>query len=418
MPACISYYFALSLDGFIARPDGRVDWLDPWFHTMGTAYDFGPYLETVTAIVTGRKTFEDAQSLGPWEFGGRPTHVFTRDPSFRTDVENVRVETGALAPEVRSLKEKGEGRLWLIGGGLLARELLAERLVDELVLNVIPVTIGEGIPWLGHHDHDSGWALAESYIASNGIVQLIYRAAPLKHVPETTVERPAPRAPSGATYTTRMLDPDEIRTYVEHVRDADADSGTEGVRFHPYSKDTPFDVDGMVDRERGRWSTPVGEPDWGRGFGLFDADRLVGHLTLTGSPPGLRGPPGPHRDGPHPRPPGPGRRVLPPRRRDRMGPVRTRRSLARPRRVLQQRSSARALPPIRIPGDRSTPRPVPGRWRLDRRHLDDARRRDAGQRRQAPRRSRVLRRVGLSSRPGTCLRHCRERRGPGRVCHG
>ncbi len=169
-----SYYFAVSLDGYIARPEeGRVDWLDPFFEPLGTPYDFEPFMETVDAIVMGRKTYEIGRSLGPLPLGGKPGFVYSRQESYEISGA-VRLVTADVAGHVRELKSKHQRRIWVLGGGILAAFLLEEGLLDEVILTIVPVTIGGGIRWLGASGTDAAWHLEDHFVAKNGVAQLVY----------------------------------------------------------------------------------------------------------------------------------------------------------------------------------------------------------------------------------------------------
>lgn len=170
-----SYYFALSLDGYIARSDGRVDWLDSYFGDYDTPYDFKNYMKTVSAVVMGRKTFEKCLELGPLPVGGNPAFVYTQDLTYQTDLSGVTVIHHDVAQHIQQLREKETERIWVLGGGVLAAFMLEHGLLDEIVMSVVPVTIGSGIPWLTSFNKDQAWNLAEHYVLPNGMVQLIYR---------------------------------------------------------------------------------------------------------------------------------------------------------------------------------------------------------------------------------------------------
>ena len=170
----LSYFFAVSLDGYIARSDDRVDWLDPYTGEIDSPYGFEPYMASVSTLVSGRKTFEASLKLGPWHFGDRQTYVYTTDASFETDVERVAVVSDDAMGHIRELRATVEGRIWLLGGGLLAANAVDAGLLDEIILTVMPVTIGDGIPWLGNTALDRTWKSVAQYTGKDGVVQLAY----------------------------------------------------------------------------------------------------------------------------------------------------------------------------------------------------------------------------------------------------
>ena len=131
-----SYYCARSLDGFIARPqEDQVDWLEPFYGNLGTPYDYERYLETVSAVVIGRKSLEVALKLGPLPVDGRPTFVYTRNPAYRPGADEVTVVADDVPGHIHRMKQEHEGRVWVFGGGgsrcVHARARSARRAGDQ-----------------------------------------------------------------------------------------------------------------------------------------------------------------------------------------------------------------------------------------------------------------------------------------------
>lgn len=133
---------ALSLDGYIARRDGRVDWL-----FEDEAVDLSAYGKQFDVILAGRKTldFDNPSGGGTGPFGDMERYIFsrTRPPGKRSGAEYVNGPPSALLRQLRT--QPGED-IWLMGGGELAREFLKEDLIDGMDLALMPVLLGEGIP--------------------------------------------------------------------------------------------------------------------------------------------------------------------------------------------------------------------------------------------------------------------------------
>jgi dihydrofolate reductase len=159
---------AASLDGFIARRDGRVDWLETSDEFAGgDTLDPGiieTFLKAIDCYVMGSRTFEtaltfEAKGLG-WPYGDKPTFVLTsRDlPRTRDTVEFysgdlVRVVNGRLRPKFRAI--------WFVGGGVVCGECLRLGLADEVRYSILPILIGNGIPFFEKIDKDIALHLAE-----------------------------------------------------------------------------------------------------------------------------------------------------------------------------------------------------------------------------------------------------------------
>jgi dihydrofolate reductase len=172
---------AASLDGFIARKDGRVDWLE-------TADEFAAgdtmdpaaveaFLKTIDCYVMGSRTYETAlrfesQGLG-WAYGNTPTFVLTTRTLSRTR-DSVQFHSGDLAEFVNDRLRPAYRTIWFVGGGVLSAECLRLGLADELRYSILPVLIGEGISFFEKLDGDVALHLVEVKAYRNGMVELRY----------------------------------------------------------------------------------------------------------------------------------------------------------------------------------------------------------------------------------------------------
>ena len=162
----------ISLDGYIARRDGAVDFL-----FMPKDYSMGPFFKSIDVAIMGRKTYEVAMKMGGGGFGGSMTsYVMSRSlpPGERGGVIFTGQSPEALVSELR--KRKGKD-IWLMGGGELARDFLKADLVDELYIGVVPVLLGEGIPLFPSGFPQRNFALVKNETFSKGLIALTYRRA-------------------------------------------------------------------------------------------------------------------------------------------------------------------------------------------------------------------------------------------------
>lgn len=166
-----TYYLATSLDGYLARKNGAVDWLEGFPTKLSTPYDYETFYATVSAVVMGRKTWEIVQALEAEPYKGKPCYVFSlTNPAVPSYVKVLELS----AETVRDLKARHEGRIWLVGGAEIAAHLIEMEELDEIVQTIVPKSIGEGIPWLREMDVEARWELREMYQAEEGMVQLVY----------------------------------------------------------------------------------------------------------------------------------------------------------------------------------------------------------------------------------------------------
>lgn len=136
-------YIAMSLDGYIARPDGSVDWL----HDVEGEGDNGysDFYSQVGTVIMGRNTYEEVLKLtDEFPYAGKPCYVLTR--TYKDDHPYVSFTDEAIDTLIPRLRENSDGYVWLVGGGQLVQQFLNKGLIDELELYIIPKLIGEGIP--------------------------------------------------------------------------------------------------------------------------------------------------------------------------------------------------------------------------------------------------------------------------------
>jgi len=167
----IIYGAGTSLDGYIARLDGSLDFL----HVRPSNYSMGPFFKTIDVALMGRKTYEVGvrMSGGKFQSHGLPCYIFSRSlpEGERDGAVFVREEPKRFVEELRNKKGKD---IWLAGGGELTREFLKEDLVDELYLGIVPVLVGEGIPLFAPGFPQREFTLMESKAYSGGLIALKY----------------------------------------------------------------------------------------------------------------------------------------------------------------------------------------------------------------------------------------------------
>jgi|SRR5882724_13571614 len=167
----ISVFIGTSVDGFIARPNGDLDFLPPG---GGEPHGYNEFIATVDAIVIGRKTFETVLAMEEWPYGGMRVVVLS---SGRVDVSRARgaVEqmSGAPADIVAQLAASGAHHLY-IDGGITIQHFLRAGLIQRLIITRVPVLIGEGIPLFGALPRDVRLHHVATRHYPSGLVQSEY----------------------------------------------------------------------------------------------------------------------------------------------------------------------------------------------------------------------------------------------------
>jgi dihydrofolate reductase len=177
----VTIHMAASLDGFIARKDGRVDWLETSDEFVG-GDTMDPefvetFLRTIDCYVMGSRTYEtalsfEAKGLG-WSYGDKPTFVLTSRKLPRTR-DTVEFYSGDLTQFVNGRLRPTFRSIWFVGGSVVSAECLRLGLADEVYYSILPILIGDGIPFFAKLDRDIALHLAEVKAYKSGIVELRY----------------------------------------------------------------------------------------------------------------------------------------------------------------------------------------------------------------------------------------------------
>ncbi|MEM6839771.1 MAG: dihydrofolate reductase family protein [Cyanobacteria bacterium P01_C01_bin.120] len=167
-----TYYVASSLDGFIAEPDGAVDFLD----AVGGEPDVAAYeafFAGVNALLMGRRTYDQVLGFGEWPYGDRPCWVMTHR-ELGDGLGNVAAIAGSLQQVQAQIRAQQHQHLWLIGGADLAAQFLHQGLIDQVIVSLIPTALGRGISLFSSLPRHIKLSLIEVIPRSHGIVELTY----------------------------------------------------------------------------------------------------------------------------------------------------------------------------------------------------------------------------------------------------
>jgi len=172
-----SVYVGTSLDGFIARKDGSIDWLNEANSSLPEGEDLGFYsfMDSIDAIVMGRKTFEQVLSFGQWPYGNKPIIVLSRYKIEIPDDLSLAVTCSSESPielTGRLIKE-GANRLYIDGGATI-QSFLQEGLIKDLTITVIPILLGDGISLFGKIEKDIKLKHIKTKSYDFGFVQSTY----------------------------------------------------------------------------------------------------------------------------------------------------------------------------------------------------------------------------------------------------
>ncbi|MDD3444019.1 MAG: dihydrofolate reductase family protein [Zavarzinia sp.] len=168
----VSVFIAVSLDGFIARTDGGIEWLAMVEDEHGEDYGYGEFFADCDVVVMGRNTFDMVAGFDPWPYAGKRVIVLSRRDADLP--EGAEIRQGPVAELLLALAEDGAKRIYIDGGDTI-RQALAEDLVDDMTLSHIPVMLGRGLPLFGPEVPHGRWQLLGARHFPTGLVQATYR---------------------------------------------------------------------------------------------------------------------------------------------------------------------------------------------------------------------------------------------------
>ena len=170
-------HIATSADGYIARPDDDLEWLTSRPKPDGF-YGMSAFMKSIDTKLLGRRTFELSRRMGA-KFGlGSRTIVFSRHAPPPDAPSGVEFVNGAIGAFLTRLREQPGKDIWLLGGGDLIASCLDEHAIDEFVISVVPVFLGDGIPLIARRHRHVSLALTSVEHFEDGVVQLRYGVEP------------------------------------------------------------------------------------------------------------------------------------------------------------------------------------------------------------------------------------------------
>jgi dihydrofolate reductase len=167
-------YIGTSLDGFIARKDGDIDWLTQ-FANVEAIHAYKEFISRIDAIVIGRGTFEKVLSFPSWPYDKK---VFVLSSSIKQVPDELTEKVTVLSAHPRKLLSNLSGLGFssvYIDGGKVIQDFLKEDLVDELIISKVPILIGDGIPLFGQLSTDLKFKHIQTQVQSNGLVRSYYK---------------------------------------------------------------------------------------------------------------------------------------------------------------------------------------------------------------------------------------------------
>lgn len=177
----IKTFSFMSLDGYVPKAGDYTDWLPEGSQPIESGYDFHQFRDSVSCAVMSGIYHATLQASDIWPLGDKMCYILTpRSFNLAPDVKADFIITDDNGYDykkvVDQLRERTDGDIWLAGDQGIITRFMSQGLIDEIILNILPVTFGVGLPMFGNDKQIQDWTLQNHTIYSNGVVQLHYTA--------------------------------------------------------------------------------------------------------------------------------------------------------------------------------------------------------------------------------------------------
>jgi dihydrofolate reductase len=168
-------YIAMSLDGYIAKPHGNLDFLSI-VEKEGVDYGYGNFVKSVDTVILGRKTYDKVISMGfDFPHTDKETYIITRTP--RPTMGTIHFYTGSLKALIDKLKSEKGKNIYCDGGAEIVDEFLQHDLIDEFIISVIPILVGNGTKLFKEGQPEKPLELVSVQEFDTGLVQIHYKSS-------------------------------------------------------------------------------------------------------------------------------------------------------------------------------------------------------------------------------------------------
>ena len=171
----VKLFIATTLDGFIARENGSLDWLFELSNPNQTDHGYNDFIKEVGIVAMGRKTYDEVLGFGVnWPYSNCKTYILTKNNDYRVKTENTFILNDINKDVIDNLKSHSSGNIWVVGGGNVITQFINESAIDEMTLSIIPLILGNGIRLFPDEPKETNFDLIKSESFETGVVNLTY----------------------------------------------------------------------------------------------------------------------------------------------------------------------------------------------------------------------------------------------------
>jgi len=171
----IKLYIATTIDGFIAREDGSLDWLFALPNPNKIDHGYEAFFDTIDTVIMGRSTYEEVLGFGvEWPYGHCRTFIVTTDSNYQVKTENTQLLPEISTEKISAIRKQSQKNIWVIGGGKVITGFLNLGEIDEMILSIIPIILGRGIKLFPDAPKETSFKPEGAQTFETGVVNLKY----------------------------------------------------------------------------------------------------------------------------------------------------------------------------------------------------------------------------------------------------
>ncbi|KAA6340192.1 hypothetical protein EZS27_011936 [termite gut metagenome] len=172
----IKLYIASSIDGFIARADGDLDWLTGFPNPGKSDYGYKDFFNSIDTVIIGNHTYHGILAMDVrWPYQGKKCYIISHNAGASNPGQDTEYITENIIEEIFRLKKDDGKDIWLAGGGKSVSLLLDAGLLDSMIIAYVPKVLGDGIPLFPDRIKESDWLAVNTLLYENGVVQIEYQ---------------------------------------------------------------------------------------------------------------------------------------------------------------------------------------------------------------------------------------------------
>jgi len=172
----IKLFIAATIDGFIARENGSLDWLFSLPNPNNIDHGYNAFIDSIDVIIMGSKTYDEVLGFGvEWPYKDQKTYILTSNKSYKIKTENTFIVDSIDINLIEKLKHESQKNIWLLGGGNVITQFLNLGAIDEMTISIIPIILGRGLSLFPNHPSEANFELGSSVVFETGVVNLMYK---------------------------------------------------------------------------------------------------------------------------------------------------------------------------------------------------------------------------------------------------